>query len=138
MTIHATATFQSKQWDEHPYIEHESDARLTHADVRNDFHGDIEGESTLYYLMTYRHDGEGWNSADFVGYEYVNGRPGDRSGSFVLQHTGVFEEGAAKGNLTVVPGSGAGDLRGLWGSGSFVARHNVQPTPFTLDYDFEQ
>ncbi len=138
MTTRATGSFELKQWDEHPYIEEKDVARLTQASVTNAYRGDIEGEGTLHYLMTYRHDGEGWNSADFVGYEYVNGRLGDRSGSFVLQHTGVFEEGAAKGNLSVVPGSGAGDLRGIRGSGSFVARHNVQPTPFTLDYDFEQ
>jgi hypothetical protein len=136
MTKHATGGFSFKQWDEAPFGEDEGGVRLTHASITNDFQGDVEGEGALHYLMVYRHDGEGWNSADFVGYEHVIGRLGDRSGSFVLKHTGTFTGGEARTSLAVVPGSGTGDLRGLRGEGSFVARHNIQPTPFTLDYDF--
>jgi hypothetical protein len=136
MTNHATGAFEFKQWDETPFSEDEGGARLTHSSIRNDFHGDVEGEGTLQYLMIYRHDGEGWNSADFVGFEHVNGRLRDRSGSFVLKHIGTFAGGEARASVMVVPGSGTGDLRGLRGEGSFVARHNVQLTPFTLDYDF--
>ena len=44
-----------------------------------------------------------------------------RSGTFVLQHVGRFEDGAAKGDLTVAAGSGTGDLAGLAGAGTFVA-----------------
>jgi hypothetical protein len=88
--------------------------------------------------MIYRYDGDGWNSADYVGFEHVSGRHGDRSGTFVLRHTGTFAGGEARASVTVVPGSGTGELRGLRGEGSFVAGHNVQPTPFTLDYEFEQ
>jgi hypothetical protein len=138
MTTHATGNFAIKQWDEAPFAEDEGGVRLTHASISNEFHGDVEGESTLHYLMVYRHDGEGWNSADYTGFEHVSGRIGRRSGTFVLKHTGTFAGGEARATIAVVPGSGTGDLRGLRGEGSFIARHTVQPTPFTLEYDFEQ
>lgn len=96
------------------------------------FSGDIEGESTVEYLMIHRTDG----SADFVGVERVVGRVGDRSGSFVLRHTGTFEDGSATASWTVVRGSGTGKLTGLRGDGGFASAH-AESYPVTLDYDFE-
>ncbi len=132
MSTHATATFQVKSWDEKPYNEIDDVPKLTRVSVSKSFSGDIEGEGTLEYLMIQHDDG----SASFVGLERVVGRVGDRSGSFVLQHTGTFEEGTAKDAFSVVPGSGTGDLRGLRGEGSFAAAH-AENYPITLDYDFE-
>ena len=105
--------------------------RLTRATVTKSFHGEIEGEGALEYLMVHRDDG----SASFVGLERVIGRLGDRSGSFVLQHTGTFEGGTAKATCVVVPGSATGDLEGLRGEASFAA--HGREAPITLDYDFE-
>ena len=83
--------------------------------------------------MCYRPD----QTADFVGLERVVGRIGDRSGSFVALHSaGSFDGAAAHGQLSVVPGSGTGELRGLCGNGSFTAPHGGEPS-LTLDYDFE-
>ncbi len=132
MSTHATATFEVKTWDEKPYSEIDEGPKLTRARVTKSFHGDIEGEGTLEYLMIYRNDG----SVSFVGLERVVGRVGDRSGSFVLQHSGIFEGGTAKATWFVVPGSGTGDLRGLRGEGGFASAH-AQSYPITLDYDFE-
>ncbi len=132
MSTHATATFQVKSWDEKPYDEIDDGPKLTRVSVTKSFAGDIEGEGTLEYLMIQRDDG----SASFVGLERVVGRVGDRSGSFVLQHTGTYEEGTAKDAFSVVPGSGTGDLRGLRGEGSFASAH-AENYPITLDYDFE-
>jgi hypothetical protein len=132
MTTPAKARFEFKNWDEKPYSEIDGGLKLTSASVTNSFQGDIEGEGTLTYLMSYLEDG----SVPFIGLERVVGRVGDRSGSFVLQHSGTFEGGAAKATWFVVPGSGTGDLRGLRGEGGYVATHE-QPTPCTLDYDFE-
>lgn len=87
MSIHATATFEVKAWEEKPYDEIDEGPKLTRASVTKSFSGDIEGEGTVEYLMIHRDDG----SASFVGLERVVGRVGDRSGSFVLQHTGTFE-----------------------------------------------
>jgi len=135
MSTHATGTHDMKTWDEKTWdgkpANEVSGAKLTRASVTNSFHGDIEGEGTLEYLMPYRDDG----SASYVGLERVVGRIGDRRGSFVLQHSGTYESGTATTAWSVVPGSGTGDLRGLCGEGGFVARHGDQQVPFTLDYD---
>lgn len=132
MTVHATATFEVKAWEEKPYDEIDEGPKLTRASVTKSFSGDIEGEGTVEYLMIHRDDG----SASFVGLERVVGRVGDRSGSFVLQHTGTFEGGTAKTTWFVVPGSGTGDLRGLRGEGGFASAH-AERYSITLDYDFE-
>ncbi len=128
----AAATFQVKNWDEKPYEEHDEGLKLTRATVSKSFQGDIEGEGTVEYLMVHRGDG----TANFVGVERVVGRIGERSGSFVLQHSGTFEGGTAKATWFVVPGSGTGELRGLRGEGGFASGH-AEDYPITLEYDFE-
>ena len=132
MSTRATATFEIRAWDEKPYDEIGGSAKLTRASVTKAFHGDIEGEGRLEYLMVYRGDG----TASFVGLERVLGQVGSRSGSFVLQHSGIFEGGVAKATYVVVPGSGTGDLRNLRGEGSFASGH-AQHYPMTLDYDLD-
>ncbi len=133
MSAHATSTFEIKAWDEKPFSEMEGGPKLTHASVTKTFHGDIEGEGTLEYLMVYHASG----STDFFGLERVVGRIGNRSGSFVLQHSGLDDGSAAKATCTVVVGSGTGDLRGLRGEGGFAATRDNYQVPFTLDYDWE-
>lgn len=134
MSIYATGTFETKTWDEKTYDEIEGGGKLTRVRVTNSFRGDVQAESTLEYLMVYPDE----KTASFVGLERIVGRIGDRSGSFVLQQSGTWEGGVVKCAWFVVPGSGTGDLRGLRGQGGFVwdGQHG-QPTPFTLDYDFE-
>ncbi len=131
MSTRATGSMDLKSWDEHPYSEIDGGPKLARASVTQSFSGDIEGEGTLEYLMLYQGD-----SASFSGLERVVGRIGARSGSFVLQHNGLFEGATARSTLSVVPGSGTGDLRGLRGGGSFAWSHG-QPGAITLDYDFE-
>jgi len=82
--------------------------------------------------MAYGDDG----SAAFVGLERVVGKIGDRSGTFVLQHTGTFDGKIAKADLSVVPGSGTGDLAGMTGRGSFEAGMGSDGVrSLELDYD---
>src|SRR2546426_964028 len=116
MTKQAKGTFDVKTWDEKPYDEMEGGPKLTRASVTQSHSGDIEGEGTLEYLMVYRDD----SSASFIALERIVGKVGSRPGSFVLQGTGAFEGGIAKGEWLVVPGSGTGDLRGLRGEGGFA------------------
>lgn len=127
----AKATFEVKGWDEKPYSEVEGGAKFTRASVTKTFHGDIEGEGTLEYLMFYPGDG----TATFIGLERVVGRMGARSGSFVLQHSGTDDGGTASITLSIVPGSGTGDLRGITGQGSSIASRNEPGFPMTLDYN---
>jgi len=132
MREHAAATFAINAWDEKPYNEMNGLPKLTRASVTKTYHGDITGEGKLEGLSMYREDG----SASFVGMERVVGSIGGRSGSFVFQHAGTFKDGVATVTLTVVPGSGTGDLRGLRGEGGFSVGHQP-PYSMTLDYDFE-
>jgi len=53
----AKATFEIKSWEEKTYDELEGGAKLTRARITKIYHGDIEAESTLEYLMMYRLDG---------------------------------------------------------------------------------
>jgi hypothetical protein len=126
----ANSRFTIKSWDEKPYGEGPDLPRLTRAAVTKTFTGDIAGEGHVEYLMMYRSDG----SATFVGLERVVGRIGGRTGSFVLQRTGVFEDGQAKESYSVVPGSGTGELHGLRGDGSSAVGHGTEH-PFTLNFD---
>jgi len=57
-------------------------------------------------------------SAGYVAIERVTGTLNGRSGSFVFQHTGTMDQGAQRLSITVVPGSGTGELTGI--SGSFT------------------
>ena len=126
----ANARFNIKNWDEKSYSEGQDLPRLTRATVTKTFTGDIEGEGLVEYLMMYRSDG----SATFLGLERVNGRIGAKSGTFVLQRTGVFEGGQAKESYSVIPGSATGDLQGLRGDGSSAVGHGMEH-PFTLSYE---
>ena len=128
----ANAQFAIKNWDEKPYSEGQDLPKLTRASVSKTFTGDVEGEGQVEYLMIYRGDG----TATFVGLERVSGRIGTRSGTFVLQRTGVFEGGQARESYTVVPGSGTGQLRGLRGEGTSAVGHGSEH-PFRLDYELD-
>jgi hypothetical protein len=132
----ATGTYGIKSWDEKTWEgkdhKQQPGAKLTHAKVVFDLHGDMEGEAKVQFLMSYRDD----TYATFVALQQMTGRIGGRSGSFVIQVNGTFENGAAKSTWTIVPGSGTGDLRGIRGEGSTVAHHS-DSQPYTLDYYFE-
>jgi hypothetical protein len=126
----AKARFAIKSWDEKPYSEGPDLPKLTRASVTKTLTGDIEGEGKVEYLMMYRGDG----SATFIGLERVIGRIGGKSGTFVLQRTGVFEGGQAKESYSVIPGSATGELRGLRGEGSTSVGHGMEH-PFELAYE---
>jgi Protein of unknown function (DUF3224) len=132
MRTQAKATFGLKAWEEKPYNEIEGAPKLTRVSATKSYQGDIDGEGKLEYLMMYRTSG----SASFTGLERVTGSVGGRSGTFVLQHNGTFEDGVAKVILSVVPDSGTGDLRGMTGEGGFNVGHQP-PYDMTLDYGFE-
>jgi hypothetical protein len=128
----ATGTFEIKGWDEEAYGELEGGRKLSRASVTQAFAGDIEGDGSVEWLMCYRPD----KTADFVGLQQLTGRVGDRSGSVVLQTVGTFDGTEARGDWTVVPGSGTDELAGLTGRGSWNAPHGRQAS-LSLDYDVE-
>ena len=118
MSTRATATFKIEGWDERPYAEIEGGRKLTQASVKQAFTGDVEGQGAVEWLMCYRPD----ETADFVGLQRIVGQLGGRSGSFVLLQTdGTFDGTEAIARVSVVRGSGTGDLTGLSGTGEFSA-----------------
>src|SRR5262245_8410879 len=132
MPTHATAEFEVKSWDESPARDGNGGSKVTQASVTMAFTGDLEGEGAVEWLMGYGDDG----TAAFVGLERVVGKVGDRSGTFVLQHTGTFDGKLATADLSIVPGSGTGDLAGIKGEGKLEAglgRYGVRS--LELDYD---
>jgi len=126
----ANALFAIKNWDEKPYSEGQDLPKLTRAAVTRAFSGDIAGEGHVEYLMMYRSDG----SATFVGLERVVGDLAGRAGSFVLQRTGIFENGVAKESYFVIPGSGTGELINLRGEGTSAVGHGAEH-PLVLTYE---
>ena len=126
----AHARFAIKAWDEKPYREISGQPKLTKATVTKTYSGDLEGDGQVEYLMVYRADGK----ATFVGMEQVTGTLGGKAGSFVLQRTGVFEDGQAKESYSIIPGSATGALQGLTGEGTSSVGHGMEH-PFVLSYD---
>lgn len=123
----ASGEFQVAAWKEETYEELDTGRGLTQADVSLGFSGAIEGDGAVRWLMAYRADG----TASFVGLARITGALDGRSGTFVLQNTGEFDGTAARGQWSVVEGSGTGDLDGLTGAGGFVAG---QEATYSLEY----
>jgi uncharacterized protein DUF3224 len=132
MAAQASATFKIKSWDEDRYDELGDGAGLARASVTQAFFGDIEGDGSVQWLMCYRPD----KTADFVGLQRLTGTIGGRSGTVVLRTAGVFDGSAARGEWSIVPGSGTDELEGVSGDGGFTAPHGGEPAAH-LDYAFE-
>jgi hypothetical protein len=117
MSAGVRATFEVTEWNEGPFDDEAKAAKVTSAKVARTYAGDIEGTSFTEWLMTYGEDG----TAVFVGIERISGRVSGKQGTFVVQHIGKYEGGAATADLQVVEGSGSDELAGISGGGIFVA-----------------
>lgn len=81
--------------------------------IDKQFHGDLEGTSKGQMLTggtPIR------NSAGYVAIERVTGSLKGRTGSFILQHTGIMNRGSPSLVITIVPDSGSGQLEGIRGT----------------------
>lgn len=132
LTTRASAMFEHVKWDEAPYDEAEGQPKLTRASVTKRYTGDLDGEGALEMLITHRLDG----TAQFIGFERFTGTLNGHEGSFILEHTGSFAGGIAKGVWTVVAGSGTGELAALTGSVIFESGHAEQ-FPVAFEYALE-
>ena len=133
MTSQPNVTFSLKAWDEKPYIEVEGELKMTRSSVAYAYQGDIDGESTLDYLMVYRPD----ESGSFVGLERIIGRVAGRAGSFVIQHTGTFNKTEVDSTFFVVPQSGTGELATLRGEGEIKLAGHAESYPMIFRFNFE-
>src|SRR5258708_26367612 len=85
-SMRATASFQITKSEEMAYSEREG-VTLKRSSMVKFYKGDLQGEGRLEYLVCVREDG----SANYVGMANIEGRIGDRSGSFLLHYSGVYE-----------------------------------------------
>lgn len=85
---------------------------LARVSIIKQFHGDLDASSTVEMLGA-RTPIEG--SAGYVAIERITGVLHDKTGSFVLQHSGTMTRGKAEATISVVPDSGTGELLGIVG-----------------------
>jgi hypothetical protein len=130
MTERATAKANVTSWKEDTYRELEGGQKLTRAAVSQELTGDVEGSTSIDYLMCYAPDG----TARFVGQQDISATLAGRSGTFVAHSSGGFESGVASGTWSVVPGSATGGLAGLEGSGTWTTIDQTTMS-MTLEYD---
>jgi hypothetical protein len=119
-----------RQWNEQPPVHH-SNADLFQIEAIVQYHGALEGEGTIRFLLAENGDGKG----GFVGLEKVTGHVAGRRGSFVFQHTGTFYNSHIVDTLIVLPGSGDGALQGISGTAMFDFPHRLEIYPFTFYFD---
>jgi hypothetical protein len=130
-----TSTMTWDPWQPSPYAAADEGPALMHGVVVNHYTGELEGTGDQQVLITLWPGG----TSTFTAYERVNGRIGDRTGSFVLQLSGSTGGGTAKADLTVLPDSGTGALRGARGGGTYFC-DNPGPdgnSSVTLELNFE-
>ncbi len=110
VTRHATGTFDVSITPVAPAEGAAPDipGRMTLAKT---FHGGIEGTGEGEMLGLMGPD----RSGAYVAMERVRGTVDGRAGTFALVHRGLMDKGAQELLITVVPGSGTGELTGLEG-----------------------
>ncbi len=125
-TQHARGTFDVQL---RPQASDESagGATLSRLSIEKQFKGDLEATSRGEMLSAAT-TVEG--SAGYVALERVSGTLHGRRGSFALQHSGTMMRGAAQLTISVVPDSGAGQLKGLAG------QMTIEMTNGRHGYDF--
>jgi hypothetical protein len=123
VTTHATGPFEVK------LVPQPADGspigRMT---IDKQFHGDLEAASKGQ-MLAFSTDVKG--SAGYVAMEQVTGTLHGRTGTFVLQHTGVMDHSVPQLSVTVVPDSGTGELLGLTG------KMNIIITDGKHSYEFD-
>jgi len=108
-TMHATGPFDVKVI---PADDKSDDPLLGRMMLDKHYHGDLEA-TAKGEMLTASTAVKG--SAAYVAIEKVTGILKGRSGSFVLQHSGIMTQGAPQLNITVVPDSGTGQWVGIAG-----------------------
>ena len=108
----ATGTFQVTVTP-HDTDETSEGMTLGHSILTKELQGDLEG-SAEGAMLTALTPEEG--SAGYVAIELVRGTLNGRSGTFLLQHHGLMDQGVQNLSITVIPGSGTGELTGIRGT----------------------
>jgi hypothetical protein len=127
---HLDGAFEVTSWSEDQAPRLDGTRKVATARIGQRFTGGVDAETIADMVMTYAEDG----TAEFVGYQRVQGRVAGRSGTFVLRGIGRYDGAEARTELDVVPGSGTGELAGIRGRGLASAPHGSTGT-YSLDLD---
>ena len=73
-------------------------------------------------------------SAGYVAIEHFTGSVDGKTGSFVLQHSGVMNRGDAQLKVIIVPDSGTGELAGI--SGTLEIDNDEGRHSYVLEYEY--
>lgn len=93
------------------------------------FSGDLSGTSVGQMIAS---GDPSQNMGGYVALEKVTGTLDGRSGTFVMMHNGTMTPAAMEMRITVVPGSGTGQLSGL--AGDFTIIFEGKNHHYTFDY----
>ncbi len=116
---------------EPPFLEQDG-LTLNRNVVRKEFSGDMVGTSEAQMIAAFTGTP---GSAAYVAIEHFTGSVGGRSGSFVLQHSGVMNKGDAALTVTIVPDSGSGELTGI--AGTLEINNDEGQHSYVLDYKLD-
>lgn len=106
---------------------------VTYVEASFTYTGDIEGTSTVLYLITYKEGG-----APVLAVERFVGKIGGHEGSCVLTSIGTQSPGDVEGHAEVVPGLGTGDLASLRGEIHLhIQGHGEDGYPVSMSYDID-
>lgn len=108
----ATGTFEVQLTPQSPDAGAES-APIGRMLIVKQYDGGLEAESKGQ-MLAYQSGVEG--SAGYVAIERVNGTLDGRKGSFVLQHSGIMDQGDSQLTVIILPDSGTEGLAGIQGS----------------------
>ena len=126
MTARAQGTFDV---DLKPLTEDEGWGGFGRMSIDKRFHGDLVGQGKGVMLSA-QTEVEG--SAGYVALERVTATLDGRSGTFVLQHTGLMGRGEQSLTIAVVTDSGTDELKGI--SGTLEIRYEKEGRTYVFDY----
>ncbi len=115
---------------EPPFLDQDG-IKLNRNVVRKEFSGDVAGASEAQMVAAFTAIP---GSAGYVAIEHFTGSVGGRSGSFVLQHSGLMDRGDAALTVAIVPDSGTGELAGI--SGTLEIDNDAGTHSYVLEYEY--
>jgi len=117
------------------YYQGSDGIRLGCLSIDKKFYGDLDAYSKGEMLSAIT---QVKGSAGYVAIEQVTGVLGGMTGSFVLQHYGIMNQGTQRLILEVVPDSGTGELEGLTGTMSILVEGDAsQKAPHRYEFDYQ-
>ena len=125
---HAVGTFEVKLKPE-PLSEVASKTEIGRMSMDKTYQGQLEGTSQGEFLAS----GSASGSGSYVAIEKITGSLDGKRGSFVLVHQGTMVKGGSPQlTVSVVPGSGTGELVGISGTLQIVIKDGQHT--YVFDY----